>query len=97
MTKKSTTTDKTFSYCEHVTAMGPWHIREVGPEGIKLGGGAGPALCFAPRGWTWMNGWDIDVPLEETKYSAERNQEINEQRLGQACTKCVELYRELKR
>jgi len=41
------------------TATGTWHyhLREVGPEGVKLSGGAPPALCGAELGW------DTQIPL----------------------------------
>lgn len=48
------------SLCETVTA-GPLasnHVRRVGPEGLKLGGGApGAALC----GRDLAKGWDLRV------------------------------------
>ncbi|GAB6901916.1 hypothetical protein [Kineosporia succinea] len=47
-----------YAFCESVYA-GPQaveHIRVVGPEGLKIGGGVkGPTLC----GRTWPNGWDV--------------------------------------
>ncbi len=88
-------TPRSFSFCEHVTATGPWHIREVGPEGLKFGGGAKTSLCHAHEPTWWINGWDLEVPLEETRFSAERNQEITAQRLEHVCKRCVELYQEI--
>ena len=72
-----------FSFCEPVWATGRsrWHIRKVGPEGLKLGGGANAPLCWNPD--EWQNGWDLDV-------------EITEHHLGHSCPRCVELYRELQ-
>ena len=42
------------------TATSTWHnhLREVGPEGLKPGGGAPPALCGAKLGW------DTKIPLK---------------------------------
>lgn len=70
-----------YSFCEPACGIGPWHIREVGSEGIKLGGVAKEPLCFslAPDR-KWINGWDLDV-------------QITEHHLEHACPKCVELYR----
>jgi len=45
--------------CETNTSTWSYHIREVGPEGPKPGGGAGPALCGQDNmGWD-MEGWDL--------------------------------------
>ena len=43
---------------ETATSTWHYHIREVGPEGLKPGGGAPPALCGAKLGW------DTKIPLE---------------------------------
>jgi hypothetical protein len=43
---------------ETVSGVWSYHLREVGPEGLKLGGGAPPALCGAKLGW------DTQIPLE---------------------------------
>lgn len=47
------------AFCEPVYArpMGTEHIREVGPEGFKYGGGIPrPALC----GFNVIKGWDMN-------------------------------------
>jgi len=74
-----------YAFCEPVTASSHsrWHIRKVGPEGLKLGGGASAPLCFPERGWDWINGWDLEVA-------------ITEQHLGCACQMCRKLYEEQK-
>lgn len=43
---------------ETATSTWHYHLREVGPEGLKPGGGAPPALCGARLGW------DTKIPLE---------------------------------
>jgi hypothetical protein len=51
-----------FSFCEPVTAvaMGRWHIREVGEEGLKTGGGVpNDALC----GRGLHRGWDLEYRM----------------------------------
>lgn len=51
-----------FAFCEAVTAgpLSPWHIREVGPEGRKPGGGVpNVALC----GFDVRRGWDIQTAV----------------------------------
>lgn len=51
-----------FAFCEPVTAtpMSKEHIRPVGPEGLKLGGGVPvPALC----GRDLHMGWDLETPV----------------------------------
>jgi hypothetical protein len=48
----------TLAYCEtsSATVLSPHHVRVVGPEGLKTGGGApGSALC----GRNLRHGWDI--------------------------------------
>lgn len=46
-----------YAYSEHVTA-GPTSREHISPadDGLKLGGGAPPALC----GRDWSNGWHLD-------------------------------------
>ncbi len=43
---------------ETATALWHYHLRRMGPEGPKPGGGAGPALCGAKLGW------DVNLPVE---------------------------------
>jgi hypothetical protein len=54
--------DIQLAFCEPVYArpMGTEHIREVGPEGLKLGGGIPvAALC----GFDVIKGWDLNLPV----------------------------------
>ena len=70
-----------FSFCERVWAgpKSPWHIRELGVAGRKLGGGIDtPSLCgriVPPSG----KGWDLDV-------------ELTPHHLTHACKACVAEY-----
>lgn len=51
-----------FAFCEPVTAtsMSKWHIRRVGPEGLRFGGGVPiEALC----GFDVRRGWDIEAAV----------------------------------
>lgn len=55
-------TRPTFAFCERVSATptSKEHIREVGREGIKLGGGIpNTALC----GYDVVRGWDLARPV----------------------------------
>ena len=48
----------TYSFCESVTGIGPWHIRQLSPAGKKTGGGIdSPSLCgrIYPSGATTPN------------------------------------------
>lgn len=47
----------TFVIAETPTSTWNYHIRRVGPEGIKLGGGDLVALCGAKLGW------DTQIPF----------------------------------
>jgi hypothetical protein len=71
-----------FAFCEHTTAGSrtPWHIRIVGPEGLKLGGGCPAPLCRTYD--RWINGWDMATP-------------VSERFLVYACQECVAKYRKL--
>jgi hypothetical protein len=73
-----------YAFCEPTTATGfsSWHIRELGPEGKKLGGGVTTkSLCGHVRPYpSGIGGWDLDVP-------------ITEHHLGHACPKCVQEFR----
>ena len=73
------------SYCERSTAsaMSPVHIRKVGGEGRKLGGGVPvPALC----GSDLHHGWDLptDVPSTVARYAT-----IPQNQPGRMCLACV--------
>lgn len=51
-----------YSFCESTlaTATSPWHIRRVGPEGLKPGGGVpNPALCERDL----RHGWDLKTEV----------------------------------
>jgi hypothetical protein len=79
-----------FSFCEPVTAiaMGKWHIREVGPEGLKFGGGVpNDALC----GRELRFGWDM-----EAVFTAERALSMVTPREGDGhvflCPACYQEY-----
>lgn len=59
---KHTPADLAYAYCEPVTAStrSPQHIRTVGAEGLRLGGGAPDStLC----GYPLDRGWDQDAPV----------------------------------
>ena len=50
------------AFCERstATAFSKEHIRRVGPEGLKLGGGApDTTLCDYPL----SGGWDLETPV----------------------------------
>jgi hypothetical protein len=81
----------TYSFCESVTGIGPWHIRQLSPAGKKTGGGIdSPSLCgriypsgaTTPNGKRGFGGWDLDV-------------EITEHHLRHACKECACVYRAL--
>jgi len=73
-----------FSFCEPDTAssLSRWHIRRVGPEGIKTGGGVYVApLCWEEnRNYPWRNGWDVGVEFDPRHFE-------------HACPRCVEKYK----
>lgn len=54
----------TVAYCESAVnpALGRWHLRIIGPDGLHPGGGVTEPACGA----TWHNGWDLHaVPDHE--------------------------------
>lgn len=65
---------------ETATSTWHYHLREVGPEGRKPGGGAGPALCGIKLGW------DVNMPIPMFM-KAKPEYTFN------PCSKCRELYR----
>ena len=77
-------TNNEYSFCESsvATGMWRWHIRKIGTDGRKPGGGASSPLCFIHEGRTWTNGWDIEVPM--TEHHMREN----------ACRKCLALFDE---
>lgn len=59
---KDIATERVLAFCEpvHARPMGQEHIREVGPEGFKYGGGIPvAALC----GFNVVMGWDMQRPV----------------------------------
>jgi hypothetical protein len=73
-----------YSFCEFSPAasLSPWHIREVGPEGLKPSGGArGVSLCR--RLFRWDGGWDVRAEIADTL--------LNDPLC--VCQKCVIEYR----
>jgi len=56
--KNPVTSAPTLVISETVSGTWNYHLRRVGPEGIKLGGGAPPALCGQKLGW------DTKIPLK---------------------------------
>ena len=62
--------------CETSTSTGSYHLRVVGPEGKKMGGGAPDSLCGRKMGW------DTLIPL--SSYGLPGN-------YGHCCKKCLEL------
>ena len=79
----SETTKNEFSFCESVfaTPFSRWHIRVVGPEGRKFGGGALAPLCYSNGCHQWINGWDLEVDFTEAHFD-------------HACPACVVIYRQ---
>jgi hypothetical protein len=63
--------------CETATSTWHYHLRVVGREGKKMGGGAGDSLCEKKMGW------DTEIPLES--YG------IRGGSPGHWCKKCLEL------
>ena len=61
----------THVFCESVTGIGPWHIRKLSKNGLKLGGGIDtPSLCgrIRPLGDHTQErvgggGWDLEVRI----------------------------------
>ena len=51
--------------CETAASVWNYHLRRIGPEGPKLSGGAGHAICGYPVGW------DTLIPLTTYGHKAE--------------------------
>lgn len=73
-----------FAFCEPVSATtrSREHIRLVGPEGFKYGGGIpNKALC----GWNVERGWDLKATVHPARFlpSAETNP---------TCQACIDAY-----
>jgi len=85
----SSTLQPQYSFCESVTGIGPWHLRALTTEGLKLGGGIDtPSLCdlVRPLGDNRDNrrgggGWDLRVT-------------ITPHHLEDACPRCVAVYKQ---
>ena len=74
------------SYCERVSAsaLSPVHIREVGDEGRKLGGGIpNEALCGADV----VRGWDLPTDVRSTLAAYAQ---IPQDQPGRLCLRCAE-------
>lgn len=72
-----------YAFCEsvHATGTSPWHIRKVGPEGLKCAGGIGNnSLCDRVKA---PYGWDLEVKISE-----EYLKSVN------ICKGCFEKFRE---
>ena len=63
--------------CETASSVYAYHLRVVGPEGPKMGGGAPDALCGKKVGW------DTSIPL--SAYG------IRDHLPSHWCKKCLEL------
>jgi hypothetical protein len=78
-----------YSFCERstATATSPWHIRRVGEEGIKLGGGApDTALCSAEL----RKGWDVQ--REVTAQAVILLSKVDESGRRGLCENCAGCY-----
>lgn len=86
--KESPTPDYTF--CEDVGAgpVTPWHIRKIGDDRVRLGGGIpGPALC----GSDLHGGWDrstVVTPENVAQFAVPRS---GDGRIF-ACRDCADTY-----
>lgn len=80
----------THAYCERVTATptSPIHLRQVGTEGLKLGGGI-PEDVAALCGATIARGWDLPTDVPST---VERAATIPQDQPGRHCLRCIEQY-----
>lgn len=78
------------AFCEPVTATPTsyWHIREVGPEGLKLGGGVPNApLC----GRDLRHGWDLTSKVTPESASTSSQPRPGDGRIF-LCPSCAESY-----
>jgi hypothetical protein len=79
------TSDKVmFAFCEPISATtrSREHIRAVGAEGFKYGGGIpNRALC----GWDVRGGWDLKAVVHPSRFLP--NAETNP-----TCEKCIDAY-----
>lgn len=78
------------SFCEHVdaTPTSPIHLRVVGEEGQKFGGGVpGAALC----GRDLRNGWDLPHAVTPATVRADMTPRPGDGRVF-ACLGCAAIY-----
>lgn len=79
-----------YSFCEHVgaTPTSPIHLRSVGEEGQKFGGGVpGAALC----GLDLRKGWDLPQPVTPASVLADMTPRSGDGRVF-GCTVCDTIY-----
>lgn len=72
------------AFCEpsSATVRSKEHIRVVGPEGFKYGGGIPtPALC----GYDLRHGWDLNVPVHPARFNTAAD-------LNPTCAACVDAF-----
>lgn len=80
----------TLAFCERVTAgpFTPWHIRRVGVEGLKLGGGApDTVLCGAEL----RHGWDRELAVDTA--SVERLLRPDDKGRTAVCVACAVAFK----
>lgn len=79
-----------FAFCEPVwaTPTSCEHIRTVGPEGLKLGGGApNPALC----GLDLRHGWDLKTEVTVESVTSLAAPRAGDDRVF-LCPDCAQAY-----
>lgn len=83
-----------FAFCEPVSAtdISPWHIRRVGPEGLKLGGGIPtPPLCGRE---SVIRGWDLKGEVTPATVLADSTPREGDGRVF-LCRACTDAYNAL--
>jgi hypothetical protein len=78
-----------FAFCEPswATTRSRTHIRRVGPEGLRLGGGVpDPALCGAAL----HHGWDLPTPIDPARLDRLVDWHVNP-----VCRDCADRWKEL--
>lgn len=89
-TRVETPAVPTYSFCEHVNATptSPEHLRTVGDEGQKFGGGVpGNALC----GRDLRFGWDLATPVTDESVRALSSPRSGDGRVF-LCRTCAAIY-----
>lgn len=79
------------AFCEPATATPTsyWHIRVVGEEGLKFGGGIpGPVLCDSDR---MMRGWDLRGEVTPESVAAYATARSGDGRVF-VCPACAAVY-----